>query len=174
VSRVKTGKNKYVTLQSQRFHIFCATLFLPILRRMTRQKSIAKFPPFAINFMLAPYFISKISTKSRVSSFFPRICNFEKRKKICNRSRATVADFFGTSPKVCRANISSSKRSVEAPQLIWRAKQKLGTPGRLHQFSDFLSSLMGHAEVVPIVRTGNSGFLACLFPYQAAFSNPCS
>jgi Predicted O-methyltransferase len=30
------------------------------------------------------------------------------------------------------------------------------------------------AEVVPIVQTGNSGFLACLFPYQAAFNNPCS
>jgi hypothetical protein len=29
-------------------------------------------------------------------------------------------------------------------------------------------------EVVPIVQTGNSGFLACLFPYQAAFNNPCS
>ncbi len=26
-----------------------------------------------------------------------------------------------------------------------------------------------HSEVVPIVRTGFSGFLACLFPYQAAF-----
>jgi hypothetical protein len=27
-------------------------------------------------------------------------------------------------------------------------------------------------EVVPIVRTGDSGLLACLFPYQAAFKRP--
>ena len=27
-------------------------------------------------------------------------------------------------------------------------------------------------EVVPIVRTGNSVFLACFFPYQAAFKKP--
>ena len=30
------------------------------------------------------------------------------------------------------------------------------------------------SEVVPVVRTGNSEFLACLFPYQAAFKKPCS
>ena len=30
----------------------------------------------------------------------------------------------------------------------------------------------GIKEVVPIVRTGFSGFLACLFPYQAAFKSP--
>lgn len=29
-----------------------------------------------------------------------------------------------------------------------------------------------YVEVVPIVRTGFSGFLACLFPYQAAFKSP--
>ena len=29
-----------------------------------------------------------------------------------------------------------------------------------------------YTEVVPIVRTGFSGFLACLFPYQAAFKSP--
>jgi type III restriction enzyme len=28
------------------------------------------------------------------------------------------------------------------------------------------------SEVVPIVRTGDSGLLACLFPYQAAFKRP--
>ena len=28
-------------------------------------------------------------------------------------------------------------------------------------------------EVIPVVLTGNSEFLACLFPYQAAFKKPC-
>ena len=31
-----------------------------------------------------------------------------------------------------------------------------------------------YAEVVPIVQTGFSGFLACLSPYQAAFRRFCS
>ena len=35
-----------------------------------------------------------------------------------------------------------------------------------------LRNALGDEEVVPIVRTGNSGFLACLFPHQAAFNNP--
>ena len=39
--------------------------------------------------------------------------------------------------------------------------------------AEWLAELLKReTEVVPIVRTGFSGFLACLFPYQAAFKSP--
>ena len=57
------------------------------------------------------------------------------------------------------------------PIRISDARQRVVFHTLRHTFASWLVQ-QGTPEVVPIVRTGNSDFLACLFPYQAAFNKP--
>ena len=59
--------------------------------------------------------------------------------------------------------------TINEPSILSAAFQ---VAGMVFAYGFPVQAVAGDLEVVPIVRTGFSGFLACLFPYQAAFKSP--